>query len=87
LDAHHQIVVEEFTRIGSIRSDPADNRREVNDDVGPRILENALNRLALHEIIVSTAWDKGGDATTCHQLRLNAPPEKPRATSQQDATT
>src|SRR5208283_4747675 len=48
LDAHHQVVIEEFSRIRAIRADAAHNRGQMNHDLGTRVAKYAgrLGRIA-----------------------------------------
>ena len=41
LRAHHQVVVEEPAGVLAVGADAADHRREMDDDVGPRVVQQA----------------------------------------------
>jgi hypothetical protein len=58
LDAHYQVVVEEFCRAGAVRSNTADQGCQVEDDVGTGILEHAQNFGMFNQIIVFDVRDE-----------------------------
>ena len=58
LDAHDRVLVEEPARVLAVGADPADDGREVDDDVGPTVGERPLDVGAATQVVVAAAGDE-----------------------------
>jgi hypothetical protein len=67
LRAHHQVVVEEPAGVLAVGPDAAHDRREVDDDVGPRRLEHAHDVRLSAKIVLAAARHEGRRAAAFHE--------------------
>ena len=79
LHAHHQVVVEEAPGVVAVGADAADLRRQVDDQVGPRVGQQARDAAAVDEIVVGRARHEdlapaARSCSTTKQPRKPAPP-------------
>jgi hypothetical protein len=65
LNAHEKILVEKGPRPGGVRADAADYGRQVNDDLGTMLLQEASDRKVIGEIALPAA---GGDERSAPPL-------------------
>ena len=65
---HHEIVVEEGRGIGSIDSDPAGQRSQMNDDLRPEVGIGALDAIRGAEVVIAAARHRDVPVAALRQL-------------------
>jgi hypothetical protein len=58
LHPHHQVVEEELGRMGLVGPDPADVRRQVEDEIRPGVGQQAADSVDGNEVVVPLARNK-----------------------------
>ena len=58
LEAHNRVLVEETTGVLTIRTDPADYRRQVNHKVRPPICDRTSNGISVSQVVVPLSWNE-----------------------------
>ena len=70
--AHEQVRVPVAARVRAVRADAADLRREVEDELGPRVGEQALGVVRARQVVVGAARDEDVVAVVLRAARRDA---------------
>jgi nitroimidazol reductase NimA-like FMN-containing flavoprotein (pyridoxamine 5'-phosphate oxidase superfamily) len=84
LRAHHQVLVEEAAGALAVGADPADDRREVDHELGPQLAVQARHVLAPHHVIVLAARRRDLAAAEPAQVSDHAPAQEAGAARDAD---
>ena len=68
LRAHHQVFVEILGLVGQVGANPAHAGGQVDDQIGPGVVQHFQDRLALHQVVVLAAGDEDMDRASLPQL-------------------
>ena len=66
--AHHQVRVPVPAGVRAVRADAADLRGEMDDELGLRVREEALDVAGARQVVVAAAGDERLEAVVAHAL-------------------
>ncbi len=77
LDAHDRVLVEEAARVLAVGADPADDGREVDDDVGPAVGEGAIDAVAVAQVVLRLTGARRSRPTPAPRRATTRRPRNP----------